>query len=135
VTITIRCHLNRGVTETGLHHLEREFEPAINTAVDTPRRVEVTKAVQATAFRAGQQMTTDETNVVPFAPRRPEPPALTHVEVRLNEQDCSLVLTVYDEAGNRFAIDYALGWSPPDFDLNRLHAAWPRWRGTATAAS
>jgi hypothetical protein len=39
-------------------------------AVDAPRRVEVTKAVQATVFRAGQQMTTDETNVVPFAPRR-----------------------------------------------------------------
>jgi hypothetical protein len=91
--------------------------------------------VQATVFRAGQQMTTDETNVVPFAPRRPEPPALTFVEVRLNEEDCSLVLIVYNEAGDHFAIDYVLGWSPPDFDLNRLRAVWQKWRGSSAAAS
>jgi hypothetical protein len=91
--------------------------------------------VQATVFRAGQQMTTDETNVVPFAPRRPEPPALTFVEVRLNEEDCSLVLIVYNEAGDHFAIDYVLGWSPPDFGLNRLRAVWQKWRGSSAAAS
>jgi hypothetical protein len=79
-------------------------------------------------------MTDNATNVVRFAPRpRPEP-ELTHVEVRLNE-DCSLVVTVYDEAGNCFAIDYPLGWAPPDFDLARLRRAWSHWRGTAASAS
>jgi len=74
------------------------------------------------------------TNVVPIRPRA-EPPALTYVEVRLNAEDCSLLLTVYDEAGNRFAMDYPLGWSPPDFDLDRLRRGWAAWRGSSTAAS
>jgi hypothetical protein len=78
---------------------------------------------------------TDHTNVVPFERPRPEPPALTCCEVRLNVRDCSLVLTVYDEVGNRYDMDYPLGWSPPDFDLDRLRCAWAQWRGTSAAAS
>jgi hypothetical protein len=77
----------------------------------------------------------DATNVVAFAPRKVEPPALSHVEVRFNEEDCSLVLTVVDESGDHFSLDYVLNWGPPDFDIARLRAAWPRWRGTSTAAS
>jgi hypothetical protein len=78
---------------------------------------------------------TDATNVVIFAPRPKEVPALTFVEIRLVEEDCSLVVTVHDAAGNAFAIDYALGWSPPGFDLDRLREAWSRWRGSTAAAS
>jgi hypothetical protein len=72
--------------------------------------------------------------VVPFERPRPEPPSLTHVEVRLNE-DCSILLTLVDDAGNRIFLDYVLQWSPPDFDLDRLRCAWAHWRGTSTAAS
>jgi hypothetical protein len=74
------------------------------------------------------------TNVVPFEKPRPVPPALTFCEVRLNE-DCSILLTLFDADGNRISLDYPLGWSPPDFDLDRLRCAWTRWRGTSTAAS
>lgn len=80
-------------------------------------------------------MSDGETNVVPFEPRPKLEPALTFIEVRLNEEDCSLVVTVHDDAGNTFAMDYGLGWSPPDFDLDRLRRSWVFWRGTATAAS
>lgn len=80
-------------------------------------------------------MSDDATNVVRLVPRPKQEPTLEFVEIRLNEADCSLVLTVIDAAGNRFAIDYPLGWSPPDFDLDRLRAAWSRWRGSSTVAS
>jgi len=81
-------------------------------------------------------MIAGESNVVvPFVPRPKEVPALTFIEIRLVEADCSLVVTVHDDAGNAFAIDYVIGWLPPDFDLDRLRQGWARWRGTATAAS
>jgi hypothetical protein len=38
-------HLNRGVTEPRLHHLERQLESAVVAAVDAPRGVEVSEAV------------------------------------------------------------------------------------------
>src|SRR6266540_4240329 len=45
--VHVRRHLNRSVAEPRLHHLERQFEPAINAAVYAPRRIEVAQAVQA----------------------------------------------------------------------------------------
>jgi hypothetical protein len=83
-------------------------------------------------------MTTDAIdNVVPFAQPQPKevPPELQFIEVRLNEADCSLVVSVCDEAGNIFPLTYKLSSVPSDFDLDRLRDAWPRWRGTSTAAS
>jgi hypothetical protein len=71
-------------------------------------------------------------NVIAF--KRPEP-ALSHVEVRLNTEDCSLVLTVIDEAGNHFGLDYVLQWATPGFDLDRLRRDWERWKGQAGLAS
>jgi hypothetical protein len=74
-------------------------------------------------------------NVVAFAPRPPKVPELSHVEVRLEDKDCALVIIVRDENGDAFALDYALTWWPPNFDLNRLRAAWAHWRGHSTVAS
>jgi hypothetical protein len=47
MAVTVRRHLDRGVPQARLHHLERQFEPAIDAAVDAPRRIEVAQAVQA----------------------------------------------------------------------------------------
>jgi hypothetical protein len=81
-------------------------------------------------------MTTDAPNVIPFERPQPKsPPELQFIEVRLNAEDCSLVVTVCDEAGNIFPLSYKLSSMPSDFDLDRLRDAWPRWRGTSTAAS
>jgi len=41
VTIGVRRHLNRGVAEACLHHFERQFESAVDAAVDAPRGVEM----------------------------------------------------------------------------------------------
>jgi hypothetical protein len=80
-------------------------------------------------------MTTDETNAVPFAPRRPEPPALEFVELRLGD-DCSIEMTLRDSAGDVVAVlEYAITFKPKDFDLDLLRAAWARWRGSSSAAS
>jgi hypothetical protein len=46
VPIGVRAHLNRSVTEPRLHHLERQFEPAVDAPVDAPRGVEVAQRVQ-----------------------------------------------------------------------------------------
>src|SRR5262249_27437663 len=43
---------DRGMAETRLHHLERQFEPAIGAPVNAPRGVEVAQTVQAAVFRA-----------------------------------------------------------------------------------
>src|SRR5215467_10395305 len=51
VPITVGGHLDRGVTEPGLHQLERKLEPAIDPAVDAPARVEMAQSVQAGIFR------------------------------------------------------------------------------------
>src|SRR4051812_33509380 len=51
VAVGVRRHLDRGVTESGLHQLERQFEPAVDAAVDAPRGVEVAEPVQALVFR------------------------------------------------------------------------------------
>jgi hypothetical protein len=91
-------------------------------------------------------MMTDETdsareiagNVVPFARPRPQeaPPAeLQFVELRLDTDDCSLTMSVCDEAGDVVVLKYTLACAPLDFDLGRLRAAWSRWRGTSAAAS
>lgn len=77
-----------------------------------------------------------DSNVVPFAPRlRPEPPALQFVEIRLNDADCSLVMSCCDETGDVIVLKYTLASAPLDFDLDRLRGAWEQWRGSSTAAS
>jgi len=50
--VHVRRHLDRGVAEPGLHHLQRQFEPAVGTAIDAPRGVEVAQAMQAGILRA-----------------------------------------------------------------------------------
>jgi hypothetical protein len=90
-------------------------------------------------------MTAD--NVVPFE-RRPskgaikaddlgidQPPALTCVELRLNDEDCGLEMTAADEDGNLFLLRYSLASAPAAFDLDLLRQAWARWRDTSAAAS
>jgi hypothetical protein len=73
--------------------------------------------------------------VLAFAPRRQEVPALRCAELRLSE-DCRIVeMTLLDEAGNVEVLEYALASSPPDFDLDRLRTAWDEWRGSSTKAS
>ena len=47
VAVGVRRHLDRGVTEPRLHHLERQLEPAVDAPVDAPGGVEVAEAVQA----------------------------------------------------------------------------------------
>ena len=47
VAVAVGRHLDRGVAEPRLHHLERQLEAAIDAAVDAPRRIEVPQAVQA----------------------------------------------------------------------------------------
>jgi len=80
-------------------------------------------------------MTEDETNVVAFAPRPQPTPVLAFCEVTLNE-DCSLTLTVHDDAGNVAAIlSYGLQDKPEGFDMSRLAEAWDIWRGSSTKAS
>jgi len=44
--------LDRGMAESGLHHLERQFEAAVGAAVDAPRGMEVPQRMQAAVFRA-----------------------------------------------------------------------------------
>ena len=52
MAVDVGGHLDRGVTEPRLHQLERQFEPAVDAAVDAPRGVEVAQRVQALVFRA-----------------------------------------------------------------------------------
>ena len=51
MTVAVCRHLHRSVSEPGLDHLERQFEPAINAAIDAPARIKVPQAVQAGVFR------------------------------------------------------------------------------------
>ena len=51
MAVAVCRHLHRGVTEPGLHHLERQFEPAIDPPVDAPGGIEMPQAVQAGVFR------------------------------------------------------------------------------------
>ena len=44
--------LDRGMAESGLHHLERQFEAAVGAAVDAPRGMEVPQRMEAAVFRA-----------------------------------------------------------------------------------
>jgi hypothetical protein len=50
--VDIRRHLNRGVTEPRLHHLERHFEPAVGAAVDAPGGVKVAQGVEPAVLGA-----------------------------------------------------------------------------------
>ena len=44
-------HLARGMTEPGLHQLERQLEAAVDAAVNAPARVEMAQVMQAGIFR------------------------------------------------------------------------------------
>ena len=73
--------------------------------------------------------------VLAFAPRRQEVPALRCAELRLSE-DCRIVeMTLLDDAGNVEVLEFELVSSPPDFDFCRLRTAWNEWRGGSTKAS
>jgi hypothetical protein len=73
-------------------------------------------------------------NVVAFALRHQEVPALRRAEVRLSE-DCRIVeLTVLDEMGKAEVLEYALASSSPNFDFGRLRRSWDEWRGSPPAA-
>src|SRR5262249_27899753 len=50
--VHIRRHLDRGVAEPCLHHLQRQFEAPVGAPVDAPRSIEVAQAMQAAVFRA-----------------------------------------------------------------------------------
>src|SRR5262249_56145478 len=50
VTVGVGSHLDRGVAETGLHDFDRQFEPAIDAAVDAPACIEMAHGVQAGVF-------------------------------------------------------------------------------------
>ena len=58
MAVDVRRHLDGGVPEPRLHHLERQFEAAVDAAVDAPRRVEVPQAVQAGVLRLAAAVTT-----------------------------------------------------------------------------
>ncbi len=76
---------------------------------------------------------TDE-NVIAFEPRRTEAPVL-HCELRLNEADCSITMTLHDHAGNVVApLEYTLASKPADFSLAVLRAAWGVWREQSEAS-
>jgi hypothetical protein len=64
-------------------------------------------------------------NVVAFAPRRQEAPALRCAELHLDE-DCGIQMVLCDDAGNVVAtLAYALLASKPgDFDLDRFRRSW-----------
>jgi hypothetical protein len=73
-------------------------------------------------------------NVVAFKPK--PAPTLQYVEIRLNEEDCSLTLSAHDDAGTIVTFEYSLtSKSPETFSLDELRTAWDRWRGTSTKAS
>ena len=73
--------------------------------------------------------------VLAFAPRRQEVPALRCAELRLSE-DCRIVeMTLLDEAGNVEVLEFVLSSSPPNFNFDRFRAAWDLWRGSSTKAS
>jgi hypothetical protein len=74
-------------------------------------------------------------NVVAFKPK--PVPQLQYVEIRLNEEDCSLTLSAHDnDAGTIVTFEYTLtSKSPETFSLDELRAAWDRWRGGSTKAS
>jgi hypothetical protein len=48
--VVVGRHLDGGMAETGLHHLERQFEAAIDAAIDAPARVEMPERVQPGVF-------------------------------------------------------------------------------------
>src|SRR5262249_55641601 len=50
VPVAVGRHLNRAMTKARLHHLEREFEAAIDAPVDAPAGVEMAQRVQAWIF-------------------------------------------------------------------------------------
>jgi hypothetical protein len=74
-------------------------------------------------------------DVVAFAPRPKQEPELQFVEIRLDTETCGLQLSVVDEAGNTFVLEYSLAKVPEGFDLTRLVTAWDNWRGSTAAAS
>ena len=47
VAVGVGRHLDGGMSEPRLHHLERQLEPAVDAAVDAPGRIEVAQAVEA----------------------------------------------------------------------------------------
>jgi hypothetical protein len=44
--VTVGGHLNAGMTEPALHHLDRQFEAAVFAAIDAPRGIEMAERVQ-----------------------------------------------------------------------------------------
>src|SRR6516162_10063507 len=46
MAVAVRRHLDRGVTETGLHQLKRKFEAAVLFSVDAPAGVEMAQVVK-----------------------------------------------------------------------------------------
>jgi hypothetical protein len=52
MTVAIGRHLDRGVTETALHQLQRKLEAAVDASVDAPRRVEVAQGMKARVLRS-----------------------------------------------------------------------------------
>ena len=79
----------------------------------------------------------DESSSNVVALFKPKPvPTLQYVEIRLNEEDCSLTLSAHDDAGSIVTFEYTLtSKSPETFSLEELRAAWDRWRGSSTKAS
>src|SRR5262245_4228324 len=52
MAVAVRGDLDRGVPKTGRHHLEREFESAVDAAVNAPAGVEVAQRVKAVFWLA-----------------------------------------------------------------------------------
>ena len=68
--VPIRRHRDRGVTEAGLHKLERQFESAVDSAIDAPADVEVPESVQARILRLPALVTTPAAICAGCRPRR-----------------------------------------------------------------
>jgi hypothetical protein len=50
--VNICRHLDAGVPEPALHHLDRQFEAAVGPAIDAPRSIEMAERMQPGIFGA-----------------------------------------------------------------------------------
>ena len=69
VAIGVRRHLDRGVTEPRLHHLERQLEPAVDAPVDAPRGIEMAEACRPGYFASPCRSTTPAATCAGCKPR------------------------------------------------------------------